>query len=149
MNIRERFLTLSFSIIASVSSGQSFSIDWFSVDAIGGTSTGEVYSVSGTINQIGAGTVAGGEYSLAGGFWQILSAIPVSGAPPLTIQLTLTNSVLISWPASSTGFQLQENAQLNPLTWTKVIVTPLLISQEMQVVVSNSIGSRFYRLQKP
>ena len=39
--------------------GQSYSIDWSTIDGGGGTSTGGVYTVSGTIGQPDAGTMSG------------------------------------------------------------------------------------------
>src|SRR5450759_4556388 len=76
---------------------QSYSIDWFTIDGGGGTSTGGVYSVSGTIGQHDASeAMTGGNYSLTGGFWA-LYAVQTPGAPVLSIQLTTTNTVVVSW----------------------------------------------------
>src|SRR5947208_12407277 len=88
---------------ASRVSAQTYSIDWFTIDGGGGTSTGGVYSVSGTIGQPDAGAMSGGNYSLTGGFWSLF-AVQMPGAPLLSIALTTTNSALVSWPSSSTGF---------------------------------------------
>ena len=65
-------------------SAQSFTMDWFTIDGGGGTSTGSVYSESGTIGQPDAGVMGGGQYSLSGGFWGVVSAVQVSGAPLLS-----------------------------------------------------------------
>lgn len=54
-----------------VMAGESFSVDWYTVDA-GGVmgSTGGDFELSGTIGQPDAGaTMTGGEFSLTGGFW--------------------------------------------------------------------------------
>src|SRR5215475_6727025 len=96
---------------------QTYSIDWFTIDGGGGTSTGGVYSVAGTIGQSDAGHLSGGNYTLDGGFWGVLAAVQSPGAPNLTIQLTATNTVMISWPAPSTGFNLQQNNDLTTMTW--------------------------------
>src|SRR5437868_10950980 len=88
---------------------QSYSLDWFTIDGGGGTSTGGVYSVSGTIGQPDAGQMSGGTYTLDGGFWGIIAAVPVPGAPTLRVVRTTTNTVVLAWPAPSTGFALQQN----------------------------------------
>src|SRR5258708_27625248 len=97
--------------------GQSFAIDWFTVDGGGGTSTGGVYSVSGTIGQPDAGKMSGGSYTLDGGFWGITAAVQTPGAPLLSITLTSTNTAVVSWPFPSTGFALEQNANLTATGW--------------------------------
>src|SRR5436853_4452634 len=89
--------------------GQSYSIDWYTIDGGGGTSTGGVYQVSGTIGQPDAGHMSGGNFSLDGGFWGIIAAVQTPGAPLLRVLLTATNTVIVAWPSSATGFNLQQN----------------------------------------
>jgi hypothetical protein len=142
------FLSL---LAASLVSGhaQSFSIDWHSIDGGGGTSTGGVYSISGTIGQPDAGTMSGGSYSLAGGFWAIVSALQTPSAPLLTIRLTQTNTVVISWPSPSTGFSLQQNSDLNTATWSAPPETITDNGTNKFIIVNPPTGNRFYRLSKP
>jgi hypothetical protein len=128
---------------------QTYSIDWFTIDGGGGTSTGGVYSISGTIGQPDAGHLSGGNFSLDGGFWGIISAVQTVGAPNLSIQLTATNTIMVSWPSPSTGFNLQQNTDLTTTTW----VTP---SESVSnngtikfIIVDPPLGNRFYRLSKP
>jgi hypothetical protein len=84
---------------ATSSRGQSYSIDWHTMDGGGVTSTGGVYSLSGTIGQPDAGpAMSSGNFSLTGGFWSLF-AVPTPGAPLLTISLTSTNTVMVSWPS--------------------------------------------------
>src|SRR6266850_395886 len=79
-------------------------IDWFTIDGGGGSSSGGVYSVSGTIGQPDASSaMTGGGYSLTGGFWSLL-AVQTPGAPLLTIARTSTNTIAVSWPSPSLGF---------------------------------------------
>src|SRR5215813_13227143 len=92
---------------------QSYSIDWFTIDGGGGTSTGGVYSVSGTIGQPDAGHMSGGNFTLDGGFWGIIAAVQTPGSPLLRVVLTTTNTVVVAWPTSSTGFALQQNLAVN------------------------------------
>src|SRR5215472_19225453 len=101
-----------------------YTIDWYSINGGGGTSTGGPYSITGTIGQPAAGVMSGGNYTLVGGFWGIISAVPTPGAPPLTISLTPTNAVVISWPSPSTGFALQQNSVLGSANWSPTLQTP-------------------------
>jgi hypothetical protein len=137
-------------LIAGVFSLQAqYSIDWYSIDGGGGTSTGGVYSVSGTIGQPDAGTLSGGNYTLQGGFWAVVVAVQTPGAPTLSIQMTATNSVVVSWPAPSTGWVLQDNGDAgNTNTWGNVSSTPITVGPDKQVIVAPPAGNRFYRLKQ-
>jgi len=100
-------------LVVSNATAQTYSIDWFTIDGGGGTSTGGVYSVSGTIGQPDAGHMSGGNFTLDGGFWGIIAAIQSPGSPLLRVVHTSTNTVVVAWPAPSTGFSLQQNSDLN------------------------------------
>jgi hypothetical protein len=133
---------------ASAALGQ-FSIGWYKVSGGGGTSAGGVYSVSGTIGQHDAGgPMLGGAYSLTGGFWA-LYAIQTLGAPTLTITLTPTNTVIVSWPSPSTGFGLQQNTNLNTTNWVTPAQTVNDNGVTKFILVNPPTGSRFYRLRHP
>ena len=85
--------------------------------------------------------------------------------PLLNIQLTDTNSVIVSWPADYTGWQLQQTASFDNVNWTDVnnpvvlawtntivigtngIVTEL--RQEYQVTISPLTDHQFFRLRQP
>ena len=135
--------------LVTLASAQSYSIDWFTIDGGGGTSTGGVYSVTGTIGQPDAGHMSGGNYTLDGGFWGILAAIQLPGAPLLRVQRTATNTVLIAWPSPSTGFSLQQNADLSGSIWTSVTNTPAVVNGENQIIIAPPVGNRYYRLKNP
>src|SRR5437867_12588337 len=109
---------LILSITAAAAQAQSYTIDWFTIDGGGGISTGGVFSVSGTIGQPDAGHMSGGNFTLDGGFWGLIAAVQTPGAPALRVVRTTTNTVLIAWPAPSTGFSLQQNPNFNnSATW--------------------------------
>ena len=132
-----------------LSSNAQYSIDWSTIDGGGGTSTGGVYSVSGTLGQPDAGHMSGGNFTLDGGFWGILGAVSSPGAPQLDIQLTSTNTVMISWPSPSTGFNLQQNDVLTTTSW---VTPPEIVSNNGTIkfiIVDPPLGNRFYRLSKP
>ncbi len=140
---------LVLAMVATTVCGQNYTLDWFTVDGGGGTSTGGVYSVSGTIGQPDAGHLSGGNYTLDGGFWGIIAVVQMPGAPLLSIALTLTNNVLVSWPYPSTGFNLQQNELLTTTNWVGVATNALVrVGEEWQLSVQPSSGNKYYRLVK-
>jgi hypothetical protein len=107
-----------------------------------------VYEISGTIGQPDAGTAFSGDYVVEGGYWSGLEAAPQPGAPSLTIVLVSPTSVLLSWPAPSDGFVLQECPGLGSGSWVNVSVTPEVVNGRNRVVITPLAGQRFYRLVK-
>ena len=67
----------------------------------------------------------------------------------LSVRLTETNTVLISWPAPSIGFELQQNADLGTTNWMPAETAPVTVGSEKQVIVPSPLGPQFYRLRKP
>jgi hypothetical protein len=139
-------------LLVSIAAGraQSYSIDWFTIDGGGGTSTGGLYSVSGTIGQPDANAqpMIGGNYSLVGGFWSLF-AVQTPDAPFLTIRLTTTNTAVVSWPSPSTGFTLQQNADLLTTNWVAAPQSVTDNGTNKFIIVNPPTGNRFYRLFKP
>jgi hypothetical protein len=129
---------------------QSYSIDWYKVSGGGGTSSNGQYVVSGTIGQHDAGgPMIGGNYSVTGGFWSLLSVVQTLGSPTLRIFFTTTNTAVIAWPASSTGFTLQQNSNLlTPNTWVAAPAA-IVVGSENQVVIAPPAGREFFRLKSP
>jgi hypothetical protein len=149
MNLKPgKVIALILSTTALTVLAQSYSVDWYSVDGGGGTSTGGVYAVSGTIGQPDAGRMSGGNYTLDGGFWGIIAAVQMPGAPLLSVALTPTNTVLVSWPYPSTGFALQQNGVLGNTNWGNVTNPPVQVGQQWQLIVQPQAGNKFYRLLK-
>jgi hypothetical protein len=143
-------LALGLALTAVGARAQNFSIDWFTVDSGGGTSTGGVYSVTGTIGQPDAGAMSGGNFTLDGGFWGIVAAIQTPGAPLLSIFHTTTNTVVVSWPSPSTGWNLQQNTNgISSLNWSNVTATIQDDGTSKTLIVNPPTGNRFYRLFKP
>ncbi len=129
---------------------QTYGIDWFTISGGGSTSTGGVYSVSGTVGQPDAGgPMTGGNFALTGGFWSLLSVVQTLGAPLLTIRLTSTNTALVLWPSTSTGFTLQRNSNLNSTNWVAVSEAVTDNGSINFILVNPPEGNRFYRLFKP
>src|ERR1700742_822598 len=137
-------------ISASQASAQNYSIDWYKIAGGGGTSTNGQYSVSGTIGQHDAsGPMTGGNYSLTGGFWRLLSVVQTAGSPTLRIFLTSSNTAVVAWPSSTTGFTLQQNSNAGDANWTAVSGTINVVGSENQVVITPPTGREFFRLKSP
>jgi len=150
MNLMTRiFLGVLAGFAAHVALGQQFTIDWYKIAGGGGSSSNGQYTVSGTIGQHDAGApMTGGGFSLSGGYWA-LSAVQMPGAPLLTISVTPTNSVVVSWPSPSTGFGLQQNANLSTTNWVTPTETVNDNGVTRFIVVTPPAVNRFYRLQHP
>ncbi len=142
------FLTSAFCLRAW---GQSYSIDWNTIDGGGGTSTGGVYSVSGTIGQPDAGTRSGGNYTLQGGFWGIISAVQTPGAPWLTVLRTSTNTVVVSWSLPAAGWVLEATNALPSVAapWPQIAPPYETNGVNLQFTEPSPAGNRFYRLHRP
>ena len=84
-----------------------------------------------------------GGYAVAG----VRAGVPA--APTLRVELTATNTILIAWPASASGYELEENSDLGTTNWTTVGTTPVVVGSEKQVVQDLVAGTRFYRLHQP
>jgi hypothetical protein len=130
--------------------GQSYSIDWSTIDGGGGTSTGGVYAVTGTIGQPDASEMSGGNYTLQGGFWAIIAAVQTPGAPSLSIFHTTTNTVAVTWPSPATGWALQQNTNsVSSVNWSNVTSGIADDGRTKTLIVNPPSGNRFYRLDKP
>jgi len=127
---------------------QSFFIDWFSVGS-GGASASEGFSLNASIGQPDAGaTMSGGSFALEGGFW-VLTLVPTTGAPSLSVFFTSSNTAVISWPSSSTDFVLQQNGNLSSSNWVTAGEVPKVDGTNWFIIVNPQPGNRFYRLFKP
>ena len=51
--------------------------------------------------------MSGGNYSLQGGFWGVIAAVQLPGAPYLSLLRTSTNTICVWWPVTDPGWQLQ------------------------------------------
>ena len=145
-----RFLVIVVASLCVRASAQTYSADWHKVAGGGGTSTGGLYTVRGTAGQHDAGgPMTAGPYSITGGFWA-LSAVQTPGAPLLRIFLSNTNTAIVSWPAPSTGWLLQQNTSLSlPASWSNATNPVTQAGGQNQIVVGPLTGNRFYRLVHP
>lgn len=70
--------------------------------------------------------------------------------PTLTIRLTTTNMIAVSWPSPSTGWMLQQNTNsISSVNWSNAPSTIQDDGTTKTLIVSPPSGNRFYRLFKP
>jgi hypothetical protein len=130
----------------------SFSIDWYRISAGGGVSSNQEFNVAGSIGQheaAGAAAMNGGSFALTGGFWSVVAAVQTPGAPRLTVSLSQSNAIVLTWPSGVAGFILQESVDLAPGGWTAVTNAVTTVNSVSQVGISFSNGYQFYRLVQP
>jgi hypothetical protein len=135
-----------------LSAGQSYALDWFTVDGGGGTCSGGAYALAGTIGQPDAGTLSGGTFSLVGGFWGIIAS---SQAPAPVLSVTsASGTVVVSWPRSAEGFTLEQTSALaSPpaaIVWNTVSAGSYQTNAtHIFITVPLTSGNQFYRLHGP
>jgi hypothetical protein len=114
----------------------------------GGVSTGGGFSVSGTIGQPAAGTISGGNIRVQSGFW---NTVQTPGAPELRITRAGASGAILSWPAPSTGWVLQETTVLGTAaSWTAVMSPTVVIANGQNTVTfTSTTGIRHFRLRHP
>ncbi len=128
--------------------GQPYSIDWYKISGGGGISTNGQFSVSGTIGQPDAGgPMTNGPYSLTGGFW-VVTAVQTAGSPLLSIRPGSANSIVISWPSTAAGFQLQQAATIVSPGWANFSGSTNDDGTTKSVTIPPPSGNRFFRLAK-
>jgi hypothetical protein len=130
-SIQSYFTNLAFTNLYAVS-------DTFPSGGVTGSLSGNVI----TLNWAG-GQLTGNQTV------QVVFNVNLPAAPTLDIQPTPTNSVVISWPAASSGFNLQQNTNLISTNWVSVTNSPVVINGLNEVIVSPPLGTRFYRLSYP
>ncbi len=124
-----------------------FRLDWWSVNAGGGTSSDAQFAVSGTLGQRGVGVMTGGPFMLAGGLWWAVE-LPAPTAPLLGARLS-GNKVVLSWPASEQGCTLETTGDLGDASsWNTLSLIPVIVGSQDTVTIPIQAGSHFYRLRR-
>jgi hypothetical protein len=112
--------------------------------------SGATYSATADVNlpqvlgtnsaYIGFTGSSGGDYSI-----QTITNFTFVSLPTEAIQPNGTNAV-ISWPASVTGYVLQENSSLNSGSWINVTNPVNVIHGQNEVIMPSNSTNMFYRL---
>jgi hypothetical protein len=79
---------------------------------------------------------------------QQVSNFSFYNSPSLATDLTRGNALVLSWPASSVGFELQQTSTFGT-GWVPVTNTVDLVGGQNQVTISPLTGTHFYRLVLP
>jgi hypothetical protein len=147
--IRWVWLALVGGFVFTIPAPAQYALNWFTIDSGGGTSTGGVYSVNCAIGQPVAGAMSGGPYSVAGGFLSLVSVVQSPGAPLLSLMRS-NDSVVVRWPRSAIGFQLEQTPTLS-ISNSWLLVPPPYGSNatSFQFMISSPTNRMYFRLHKP
>ena len=96
-----------------------------------------------TFNRVEVRTQPGGDATF------LVDNVTVTPIPELNIGVADSNTVVVSWPAPSTGFVLQQNSTLGATGWVSMTNTVEVVNGQNQVTVSPATGNGFYRLLHP
>ncbi|MGA2751943.1 MAG: hypothetical protein ABSG59_24535 [Verrucomicrobiota bacterium] len=124
----------------------NYSIGWYTIGGGGGASSGGNYVLTGTVGQPATATMSGGGYSLTGGFWSIISAVQTPGAPLLGVARSGSQAT-ISWPASASGFVLQQTGNLAAGVWSPSSAILTTNNGVISASIPVTAGYQFFRLQ--
>ena len=144
------YIFLLLALAAATAQAQTiFAINWFTVAGASGTSTGGVFAVTSLVGMPDASGLKGQHYRIEDGIWSSIAAVPAPDAPRLSIFVTTTNTVMVAWPASATGWTLQQNT-VSPSSsdWSNVTATAQNDGTTRTLIISPPTGNRFYRLWK-
>jgi hypothetical protein len=115
----------------------------------GGPATVVCSPPSGSLFPAGTNTVSCYAVDACGNTNTCSFLVTVISPPRLTINLTRTNTVVISWPSLSPGFVLQQTPALAPSAWVNVSQTPADNGTTRSVVINPPTGDLFFRLANP
>jgi len=76
-------------------------------------------------------------------------ALVANFVPLLNIALNALDTLVMSWPATATGYVPQQNAVVGTTNWVNTTNTVNVVDSQNQVTVSPLTGNRFYRLFHP
>jgi hypothetical protein len=128
--------------------GQSYGIDWFTIESGGGISSGGAYQLAGTIGQTDAGSLVEGNYVLDGGFWAHPFVLELTQIPSVTIALN-GSQVVLAWPVVSAGFVLESVSSLRPPIVWELVSASVEVSAGMNLVRVPALeAARYYRLKR-
>jgi hypothetical protein len=73
----------------------------------------------------------------------------VTSRPVLRIFMTSSNTVVVAWPASASGYVLEQCPQTGMSSWSTPDVTYVVVNGENRVTFSTVAGGMCYRLRHP
>ena len=79
----------------------------------------------------------------------LLNGAGAPDSPSLTISLTNSHTVVISWPSPSDGFVLQQNSNLTTMNWLEFSGTINTNTTTKSATISPATNNLFFRLRHP
>jgi len=139
-----------------------FAITTSSSPVAGGTTSGNGNYGSGTNVTVGATANAGYAFANwtqggsvvtnAASYTFVATAnraLVANFAPLLSIAFSAPGALILSWPASATGYGPRQNSSLDPGTWSAVTNPVTVVGARKEVLLSPLTGPGFYRLWHP
>lgn len=109
--------------------------------------------LSGTNNNYGAYTyglaVSGNYLYLADGGAGMLIYQLSAPLPPLLVLNKINGNDVLTWPAPTAAFNLQQSSVVQPTNWASISNVPVVLSNQNQITLPSSANTTFYRLQFP
>jgi hypothetical protein len=93
--------------------------------------------------------IGGGFLIIIGVFRPYVARLYGNPAPPRLSTIQSNGFLLVSWPSTSAGFELQQNTDLTTPHWTTPPETVTDNGGTRSITVNPTPGSRFFRLYKP
>ncbi len=149
-----RSLRAEFGVGFTVTASSSFSPGG-TVSGYGGYATGGMVTLTATAAEgyrFTRWTEGGNSVSQSNNyvFPATANRILVANFVPITnISRNLPGTLQISWPASATGWNLQESSGASLTAWGNSVLPVTTIGGQNQVSILNPVGSRFFRLAHP
>jgi len=81
--------------------------------------------------------------------FQVTSSHLAPTTPPSLTAGRSGSNVVLTWPASATGFDVQTTTAVSPANWQAAGLTPTVEGDVYKVTVPSEGPARFYRLMKP
>jgi hypothetical protein len=143
-------LGLSFGA-SSAQVGGSFDLSWHTMNG-GGSSARGNFAANGTFGQAATATMSGGSFTVSGGFWSFLTSGPAARRTLVHIRQAGAGRLIVSWPASDTGWVLQQATVLasSPelTVWTDVTSPIVVVDGANTVTLTPGAGSVYFRLRQ-
>lgn len=123
-------------------------VHWMNVGNGGaGWISGGRYALEAEIGAYSGILITGGAYTLRGGMGGSTAQVPVETPPRLRI-IPNGSRILLAWPASAVGYQLQESPSLMAADWTDLEAESVIVGDEVRVSLQPMSEERYYRLRR-
>ena len=105
--------------------------------------------ISGKLSNPGTYSMGIAAFNASGAGTSTLTITALPQMPLLSVSLLVGEQVLVSWPASFTGFILESTDNIKSAQWQYVPNTPLTVVDRNYVTNNTASKAMFYRLKQP